>query len=52
MNKCVNVCRLQDDRCIGCGRTIAEITEAGLRAENARQAAKELEKVNETRSRD
>jgi len=37
-NKCVNVCRLEGDRCIGCGRTIAAIIEDGLRAENARKA--------------
>jgi predicted Fe-S protein YdhL (DUF1289 family) len=39
---CIGVCILQDDVCIGCGRSIAEIFQAGIDAERercARQAA-------------
>jgi hypothetical protein len=33
MTKCVNVCRLDDNKiCVGCGRHIDEITRAGNRA--------------------
>lgn len=26
---CVGVCRMEGDRCVGCGRTLAQIEEAG-----------------------
>jgi len=30
--RCIGVCRLEKNVCIGCGRTSEEITEAGKRA--------------------
>lgn len=32
LSPCVGICRLVDDVCIGCGRSLDEITEAGNRA--------------------
>jgi hypothetical protein len=29
---CVGICVLEDDVCIGCGRTVAEIYQAGIDA--------------------
>jgi predicted Fe-S protein YdhL (DUF1289 family) len=34
---CVGICILEDDVCIGCGRSSAEIFQAGVEAERQRR---------------
>jgi len=40
---CVGICIMENDVCIGCGRTIEEITQAGIDAmEREREQAEKL----------
>ena len=36
---CVGICIMEGDYCIGCGRTIDEIAQAGVDAEREREKA-------------
>jgi predicted Fe-S protein YdhL (DUF1289 family) len=40
---CIGVCILEDDVCIGCGRSIAEIFQAGIDAERERRGRQAAE---------